>query len=90
LNKKNLIYLLIAIFFKTTFAQDVIINELDVDTDGVDEKEFIELKTPNPNTSLNGYVMVLFNGSSSGGNQSYIAYNLDGITTDVNGIAVLG
>jgi len=34
--------------------------------------------------------MVLFNGSSSGGNQSYIAYNLDGITTDVNGIVVLG
>ena len=81
---------LLVLFSSISFSQNVTINELDVDTDGVDDKEFIELKTPNPNSSLNGLVMVLFNGSSSGGNQSYIAYNLDGITTDVNGIAVLG
>ena len=85
------LFLLLSILFSClSFSQNVIINELDVDTDGVDDKEFIELKTPNPNSSLNGLVMVLFNGSSSGGNQSYIAYSLDGITTDINGIAVLG
>ena len=81
---------LLILFTSVCFSQNVIINELDVDTDGVDDKEFIELKTPYSNTPLNGLVMVVFNGSSSGGNQSYNAYNLDGIVTDVNGIAVLG
>ena len=81
---------LLLLLSSISYAQNITINELDVDTDGVDDKEFIELRTANPNTSLNGHVMVLFNGSSSGGNQSYIAYTLDGITTDINGIAVLG
>ena len=72
------------------FSQDVIINELDSDTDGVDTKEFIELRTMVPNTSLDGYVLVLFNGSSSGGDSSYFALSLDGYTTDFNGLFVLG
>lgn len=90
MKNKYILSLFLLIFINVCFSQNVIINELDADTQGVDDKEFIELKTQNPNTSLDGYVMVLFNGSSSGGNQSYTAYNLNGITTDVNGITVIG
>jgi len=72
------------------FAQEVIINEVDSDTPGVDRQEFIELRTMVPNTSLEGYVLVLFNGSSSGGDSSYFALSLDGFTTDFNGLFVLG
>jgi len=72
------------------FAQNAIINELDSDTDGVDTKEFIEVKTVNPFTSLDGYMIVLFNGSSSGGDASYSNLELDGFTTDINGLFVLG
>jgi hypothetical protein len=72
------------------FAQNPIINEFDSDTDGVDTKEFIEIKTDNPFTSLNGYMIVLFNGSSSGGDSSYYNLELDGFTTDINGLFVLG
>jgi hypothetical protein len=72
------------------FAQNPIINELDADTDGVDTKEFIEIKTENPFTPLDGYLLVLFNGSSSGGDASYYNLELDGFTTDINGLFVLG
>ncbi|WP_019038777.1 endonuclease [Psychroflexus tropicus] len=88
MNKIILLAFLISSQF--IFSQDVIINELDADTDGVDTREFIELRTMVPNTSLDGYVLVLFNGSSSGGDSSYFALNLDGFTTDFNGLFVLG
>lgn len=71
-------------------AQNPIINELDADTDGVDTKEFIEIKTDNPFSPLDGYLLVLFNGSSSGGDSSYFNLDLDGFTTDINGLFVLG
>ncbi len=72
------------------FSQTPIINEIDSDTDGVDTKEFIEIKTDNPFTALDGYMVVLFNGSSSGGDASYFNFELDGFTTDINGLFVLG
>lgn len=68
----------------------VVINELDTDTPSTDDKEFIELKSATPNFSLNGYVLVLFNGTGSNANKSYYAISLNGLTTDVNGIAVVG
>ncbi|WP_124980593.1 endonuclease [Nonlabens xiamenensis] len=84
----------IAVIFAFAKAQSqVIINELDADTPGVDTAEFVELKTPSPFTSLNGYVMVLFNGSSSstsGMGRSYFALDLDGAVTDANGLYVIG
>ena len=43
-----------------SLAPWIVINEVDSDTDGTDAAEFVELKT-NPNTSLNGYVLVFFN-----------------------------
>lgn len=70
----------------------VVINEIDSDNFSTDEQEFIELKSDVPNFSLNGYILVLYNGSptSSTGNKSYYAFDLDGIVTDINGLAVIG
>jgi len=83
--------LLLYIFSATTSAQ-VVINELDSDTPSTDDREFIELKSTVPNFPLDGYVLVFFNGnaSSSAANQSYYTLDLDGLTTDVNGIILLG
>lgn len=76
----------------TTFLQaQVVINEVDSDTPGLDVKEFIELKSTSPYFSLDGYSIVMFNGSSSGlGSLSYFAINLDGLVTDANGIVLIG
>lgn len=68
----------------------VVINELDCDTANTDDKEFIELKSATPNFSLDGYVLVFFNGTGSQANLSYFVYDLDGLTTDDNGIAMVG
>lgn len=79
---------LISICYNPLIAQ-VTINELDADTPSTDDQEFIELLTT-PETSLDGYVLVLFNGSSSGGDSSYFALDLDGLVADVNGIVLIG
>jgi hypothetical protein len=68
----------------------VVINELDSDTPSTDELEFVELKSTAPNFSLNGYVLVFFNGTGTNATKSYYAISLNGLTTDVNGIAVVG
>ncbi|MFN3969393.1 endonuclease [Flavobacterium sp.] len=86
--KKILCYLLV---LSTSMIQaQVVINELDCDTPSTDDKEFIELKSVTPNFSLNGYVLVLFNGTGTQANLSYYVIDLDGLTTDINGIAVIG
>jgi len=82
--------LLLSVLSLSCIAQNPVINELDADTDGVDTKEFIEIKTATPFESLNGYLLVLFNGSSSGGDSSYYNLDLDGFTSDINGLFVLG
>ena len=84
-----LIFLLSGIF---TYSQ-VVINEIDPDTPGSDVLEFVELKSATPNFSLNGYVLVFFNAGSSApysNSASYFAMDLDGYTTDINGIANFG
>ena len=70
----------------------VVINELDSDTPSTDDREFIELKSTTPNFPLDGYVLVFFNGNatSSTANQSYYTIDLDGLTTDANGIILIG
>ena len=78
------------LFSQIIFSQEVIINELYFRNPGVNDKQFIELKTNEPDVSLDGYVMVLFNGSDAGGNASYEALSLDGFVTDFNGLFVLG
>lgn len=68
-------------------AENVLINEVDADTPGVDQAEFIELYDGGVGgTSLDGLVVVFFNGSSD---TSYRAVGLDGYLTDANGYFLL-
>ncbi len=83
-------YLLILFFISNLSFSQVFINELDADNVGADTKEFVELKSTVPNFSLNGYVLVFFNGGSGTGTLSYQSVDLDGFSTDVNGIIVIG
>lgn len=87
---KKLLCLLALACFSVSPAQ-IVINEIDTDTPSTDTKEFIELKSATPFAALDGYVLVFFNGSSSGlTNLSYLAIDLDGLITDGNGNIVLG
>ena len=72
-------------------AGKVMINEVDADTPGSDTAEFVELYDGGTgNTLLDGLVVVFFEGMSGSGNQSYVAFDLDGYRTDANGYFVLG
>ncbi|MBN2444986.1 MAG: lamin tail domain-containing protein [Spirochaetales bacterium] len=80
----------IGVYGKSSFepALDIIINEIDADTDGTDILEFIELyDNGTGNTSLDGLVVVLYNGN---GDVSYNAFDLDGYTTNPDGYFLLG
>ena len=79
-------------FFSFSFSNaQVVINELDADTPSTDNEEFIELKSATPNFSLDGYVLVFYNGSTTGlTSTSYFALDLDGQITDINGIIHFG
>ncbi|MCX7551953.1 endonuclease [Xanthomarina sp. F2636L] len=87
---KQLITLLTFLVLGQLSYSQIVINELDCDTPGIDDKEFIELKSDVPNASLDGYVIVLFNGSSSGADSSYFTIDLDGYMTDNNGLLLIG
>jgi hypothetical protein len=85
------IFLIILLFSINQFITgQIVINELDCDTPSTDTQEFIELKSDTPNFPLDGYVVVLFNGSDSGGNTSYFTVDLDGYSTDINGLLLIG
>lgn len=85
---KKLYFSLFFVLFTTfLFSQVLVINELDTDTPGTDIKEFIEIKSVTPNFSLNGYVLVFFNGNDS---KSYLRFDLDPYTTNSEGIMTLG
>jgi len=68
------------------FAQ-LSINEIDADQTSTDTAEFIEILSSTPNFALDGYVVVLYNGSDD---QSYASYDLDGFTTNADGLFVIG
>ncbi len=92
-NSVKFITSLLLLFAFAKANSQILINELDVDTQSTDTKEFIELRTAVPFQSLNGYVMVLFNGSSStttGEGRTYLAIDLSGLVTDENGLVLLG
>jgi len=86
---KNISSFLFFLVFSISNAQ-VFINELDCDTPSTDDREFIELKSTAPNFPLDGYVLVLYNGTGSQANLNYYVIDLDGLTTDINGIVVIG
>jgi hypothetical protein len=79
--------LLILFFGFYSFGQNIVINEIDSDTQGSDQLEFVELKSTTPNFSLDGYVLVFYNETNS---SCYYALDLDGYFTDINGIAHFG
>ncbi|MBB3123716.1 hypothetical protein FHS04_001219 [Mesoflavibacter sabulilitoris] len=87
---KKIITILSLFIVSISYSQAVVINELDCDTPGIDYGEFVELKSATPNFALDGYVLVFFNGSTSGGDSSYFALDLDGAVTDVNGLLLIG
>ncbi|MFC0605281.1 endonuclease [Winogradskyella pulchriflava] len=87
---KKIIILFILFVSLTTYAQVLVINEFDPDSPSTDTAEFIELKSATPNFSTDGYILVFFNGSSSGADSSYMVIDLDGYTTDNNGLLVIG
>lgn len=87
---KYRITFLLLIGFSMLASGQVVINELDCDTPSIDDKEFVELLSETPNFSLDGYVLVFFNGSSRGQNESYLALDLNGYQTDINGLLLIG
>ncbi|MFI0427936.1 endonuclease [Mariniflexile sp. HMF6888] len=87
--KVSLLLFLIFFISRLGFSQ-IVINELDCDTPGIDEVEFVELLSETPNFSLDGFVLVFFNGSTNGQHTSYLALDLDGYETDVNGVLLIG
>jgi len=73
---------------RTRLIGGVIINEVDSDTPSTDTAEFVELFDGGVgNTSLDGYVVVFFNG---GDDLSYAAFDLDTFTTSPSGYFTLG
>ena len=85
-------FTLLLLLFSFMVSGQVVINELDSDTPSTDDREFIELKSTVPNFPLDGYVLVFFNGNptSTTANKSYYTIDLNGLTTDANGIVLIG
>ncbi|WP_179218068.1 DUF5689 domain-containing protein [Dokdonia pacifica] len=81
------ITLLIALLISCLSFGQVVINEVDADQTGTDTMEFVELFSETPNQSLDGLVLVLFNGSDDA---SYNAIDLTGFSTDANGFFIVG
>lgn len=86
---KYYILILLLFNFNCTFSQ-LVINEIDSDTEGFDNLEFVEIKSEEPNYSLDGYLLVFFNGSSNGADSSYLTLDLSGYQTDLNGLFLIG
>ena len=85
--KSPKLFLLFAFFYVSICTSQIVINEIDADNPGSDQLEFVELKSVNPNFPLDGYVLVFYNETNV---SSYFAFDLDGYTTDINGIAHFG
>ena len=87
---KRFLIVLVLFLFHNAWSQVLIINELDPDSPSTDTEEFIEVKSQTPNFSTDGYILVFFNGSSSGADSSYMVIDLNGYQTDNNGLLVIG
>ncbi|MCF7561473.1 endonuclease [Sabulilitoribacter multivorans] len=90
---KRIIVFIVMILMSQIVVSQIVINEIDCDTPGVDSMEFVELKSDTSNFPLDGYVLVFFNGSTNtttGQGRSYLALDLDGYVTDINGLLLIG
>ncbi|MEP0265271.1 DUF5689 domain-containing protein [Dokdonia sp.] len=83
---KKITFLIALLISSFSFGQ-VVINEVDADQTGTDTMEFVELFSETPNQSLDGLVLVLFNGSDDA---SYNAIDLTGFSTDADGFFIVG
>ena len=82
------ITLLVAMLFATlSIAQTIKIVEIDADQTSTDDMEFLEILTESSNQSLNGYIVVFYNGSD---NESYRTIDLTGFSSDSNGYFIIG
>ncbi len=90
LTMHRFINILVILMSFCSWSQVLVINEIDPDSPSTDTAEFIEIKSQTPNFSTNGYILVFFNGSTSGGDASYLAIDLAGLETDINGLLVIG
>lgn len=86
---KHLLLFFFLIICQNSFGQ-LVINELDCDSPGYDDREFIELRSETSYFPLDGYIVVLFNGSENGMDASYFTLDLSGYLTDINGIFLIG
>jgi hypothetical protein len=85
--KLNIYFILLGFFYTSACYAGLIISESDADQSGIDNAEFIELYDGGlGTTSLDGYSLVLFNGSDD---RSYLAFDLDGYTTNSAGYFVI-
>ena len=66
--------------------ESLVINEVDSDTPGFDDREFIELYGE-PNFSLDGVTLVLYRGNN---NTVYAAYDLSSYSLNAEGFFVVG
>lgn len=89
---KKLLFLSGLLFGFSGNAQQFVINEIDSDTPSTDLLEFVEIKSQQPFMSLDGYVLAFFNGNTSGSTALKVYYSVDltGLTTDANGLVVIG
>ena len=87
---KRILSILLVCISIYSWSQVLVINELDCDNPSTDTEEFVEIKSQTPNFSTDGYVLVFFNGSTNGGDSSYLTIDLSGFTTDSNGLLVIG
>ena len=87
---KNILLCILYALVSTTAVGQLVINELDADTPGSDDMEFLEILSDTPNFPLDGFVVVFFNGSEAGGNSSYFTIDLDGFSTNANGLLLIG
>ena len=68
---------------------NILVNEINADSPGNDESEFIELYDGGRgNVALDGLVLVLFNGNN--GDRSYLTIPLTGYQTDGSGYFLMG
>src|SRR5690606_10699095 len=81
------ITLIAGILFYTISFSQIRINEVDVDQDGTDVTEFVEILSDSPNFSLENYIVVFYNGSDD---ESYRTVDLSGYVTDSDGFFIIG
>src|SRR5690606_26892503 len=81
------ITLIAGILFYTISFSQIRINEVDVDQDGTDVTEFVEILSDSPNFSLENYIVVFYNGSDD---ESYKTVDLTGYATDSDGFFIIG